>query len=128
MAATVTIPAAIGLAGDPPPWVAQTTGVSAGLLVYWRRKGWLGARPGSGRRFDWTAALDQIAWLDQLHRWGKTLDGEDAAGGWRLRERPQTLRAVRVEGGRWEPFHLHDTLPAGRQFFVATIPARTAQR
>lgn len=109
-----------------PEWVPQATGVAPKVLLDWKSKGWLGRRRRFGQRFDWAGALDQVAWLDQLYRWGKVLDGEDAAGGWRLRESPQACRAIRVFGGRWEPFHLDDPIPAGQQFFLVPVATHFA--
>lgn len=102
-------PAGKGTRTNPvaPRWVIEQTGVSAATLNYWRRQGFL-TRPGhqtacgTGHRFDWESALDQIMWLKQLHGIGHVLDVEDARAGWRLRSDGARF-ALRCDLGQWVP-------------------------
>ena len=106
---------------NAPLWVVDKTGVNDHTLWHWRRRGWLTppgpdhwdqARPGTGRRFDWEAALDQIDWLARImasqdgpSRTRAGLDKEDAAAGWRLRDLGAPYAYRILEGGTWLPLY-----------------------
>lgn len=91
------------MATSLPERVIRAHPREAGSLGNWHRYGWLGTEhKGSGHPVEWAShdTEQQISWLGRLRDAGRTLDAEDAAGGFRLRARGNQW-ALRIGSGRW---------------------------